>query len=129
MPCVIYMGCTCTCRYIIFYHKHYIFAKRVKFYVITFTLYVQNQTNKCQHFSNGEYVNTHLQPEHLGYEPANLTVHPPPPKLLRVGSFFSYRCLVFPKKMSSKESLYLSELSRLKDPKTWFLSIFTQTKF
>ena len=31
----------------------------------------------------------------LGYEPADLTVHPPPPR--RVGSFFSYRCLVFPK--------------------------------
>ena len=25
---------------------------------------------------------------HLGYEPADLTVHPPPPKLSRVGSFF-----------------------------------------
>ena len=33
----------------------------------------------------------------VGYEPANLTVHPPP-ELPRVGSFFSYRCLVFPKK-------------------------------
>ena len=32
----------------------------------------------------------------LGYEPADLTVHPPP-ELPRVGSFFSYRCLVFPK--------------------------------
>ena len=38
----------------------------------------------------------------LGYEPADLTVHPSP-ELPRVGSFFSYRCLVFPKKMSSKE--------------------------
>ena len=34
----------------------------------------------------------------VGYEPADLTVHPPPPELPRVGSFFSYRCLVFPKK-------------------------------
>ena len=34
---------------------------------------------------------------HVGYELADLTVHPPPPKLSRVGSFFSYRCLVFPK--------------------------------
>ena len=39
---------------------------------------------------------------HVGYEPAGLTVHPPPPELSRVGSFFSYGCLVppnfFPKK-------------------------------
>ena len=37
----------------------------------------------------------------IGYEPADLTVHPPPPpppELPRVGSCFSYRCLVFPKK-------------------------------
>ena len=30
--------------------------------------------------------------------------------------------------MSSKESLYFFEIFRLKDPKTWFLSIFTQSK-
>ena len=29
----------------------------------------------------------------------------PPPELLRVASFISYRCLVFPQKMSSKEEL------------------------
>ena len=46
----------------------------------------------------------------LGYEPANLTLHP------------------F-KKNVLKGSLYFSNLFRLKDPKTWFLSIFTQTKF
>ena len=33
----------------------------------------------------------------LGYEPADLTVHPPPLELPRLGSFFSYRCLVFSK--------------------------------
>ena len=33
---------------------------------------------------------------YIGYEPADLTVHPPPPELPRVGSFFSYRCQVFP---------------------------------
>ena len=32
----------------------------------------------------------------IGYEPADLTVHPPP-KQSRVGSFFSHRCLVPPK--------------------------------
>ena len=70
-----------------------------------------------------------LSTSDIGYEPTDLTVHPPPPELPRVGSFFSYRCLVFPKKMSSKESLCFSELLRLKDPKTWFFSIFTQTQF
>ena len=34
----------------------------------------------------------------IGYEPADLTVHPTP-ELPRVVSFFSYRCLVFPKKV------------------------------
>ena len=39
----------------------------------------------------------------IGYEPADLTVHPPP-KRSRVGSFFSHRCLVpqkcFPQRKS-----------------------------
>ena len=39
----------------------------------------------------------------VGYELANLTVHPPP-KLSRVGSFFSYRCLVFPKKCPQRKA-------------------------
>ena len=41
----------------------------------------------------------------LGYEPADLTVHPPPKKnLSRVGLFFSYRCLVFPKKCPQRKA-------------------------
>ena len=40
----------------------------------------------------------------IGYEPADLTVHPPPPELPRVGSFFSYRCLVFPKKCPQRKA-------------------------
>ena len=39
----------------------------------------------------------------IGYEPADLTVHPPP-KLSRLGSFFSYRCLVFPKKCPQRKA-------------------------
>ena len=67
----------------------------------------------------------------IGYEPADgvQQMCTPPPELPRVGSFFSYRCLVFPKKMSSTESLCFLELLRLKDPKTWFFTIFTQIKF
>ena len=38
---------------------------------------------------------------YIGYEPAGLTVHPPP-RMIEVGSFFSHGCLVppnfFPKK-------------------------------
>ena len=40
----------------------------------------------------------------IGYEPADLTVHPPPTELPRVGSFFSYRCLVFPKKCPQRKA-------------------------
>ena len=41
----------------------------------------------------------------VGYEPGDLTVHPPPPpELPRVGSFFSYRCLVFPKKCPQRKA-------------------------
>ena len=39
----------------------------------------------------------------LGYEPADLTVHPPP-ELPWVGSCFSYRCLVFPKKCPQRKT-------------------------
>ena len=45
---------------------------------------------------------------------------PPPAELLRMGLFFSYMCLVFPKKMSSKESPSCSELFRLTDQKRGF---------
>ena len=41
---------------------------------------------------------------HIGYEPADLTVHPPPPKRSRVGSFFSHRCLVPPKFFPQRKS-------------------------
>ena len=40
---------------------------------------------------------------YIGYEPGDLTVHPPP-ELPRVGSFFSYRCLVFPKKCPQRKA-------------------------
>ena len=40
----------------------------------------------------------------LGYEPADLTMHPPPPRTASVGSFFSYRCLVFPKKCPQRKA-------------------------
>ena len=39
----------------------------------------------------------------VGYEPADLTVHPPP-KRSRVGSFFSHRCLVPPKFFPQRKS-------------------------
>ena len=39
----------------------------------------------------------------IGYEPAGLTMHPPP-KRSRVGSFFSHRCLVLPKFFPQRKS-------------------------
>ena len=52
----------------------------------------------------------------LGYEPADLTVHPPP-ELPRVGSFFSYRCLVFPQKNVLKGKSVLFGIIEVKRPK------------
>ena len=46
----------------------------------------------------------HLDISLVGYEPADLTVHPPPPELPRVGSLFLYRCLVFPKKCPQRRA-------------------------
>ena len=63
----------------------------------------------------------------VGYEPADLTVHPP--RTAEGGFIFFVKVSSVPKKMSSKESLCFSELFRLKDPKTWFFTIFTQVKF
>ena len=41
----------------------------------------------------------------IGYEPADLTVHPPPPKKRsREGSFYSNRCLVPPKFFPQRKS-------------------------
>ena len=39
----------------------------------------------------------------LGYEPADLKVHTLP-EMPRVGSFFSYKCLVFPKKCPQRKA-------------------------
>ena len=56
----------------------------------------------------------------LGYEPADLTVHPPPPELPRVGSFFSYRCLVFPKKCPQSKACAFRSYSGKKTQKRGF---------
>ena len=65
----------------------------------------------------------------IGYEPVDLTVHPPP-EPPRVGSFFLYMCLMFPENVL-KGKPALPELLGLKDLKTCFFitCIFTQTKF
>ena len=41
----------------------------------------------------------------IGYEPANLIVHPLP-ELSRVGSFFLYRCLVSEKNVLKEKPKY-----------------------
>ena len=78
--------------------------------MVTFDLFLSLVISPCC-VRNIEVVNT--QHNYLVYEPADFTVHPP--ELPRVGLFFSYRCLVFPKNMSSKERLNISELFRFKD--------------
>ena len=59
--------------------------------IVTLTYYVRTA------------VIVYLTPNFLGYEPAGLTLHPPPPKWSRVGSFFSYGCLVPPKIFPKKK--------------------------
>ena len=41
---------------------------------------------------------------YIDNEPAGLTIHPPPLKQSRVGSFFSHRCLVLPKFFPKRKS-------------------------
>ena len=48
-------------------------------------------------------VNTYYDVTNIGYEPADLTVYHPP-ELPWVGSFFSYRCLVFPEKCPQRKA-------------------------
>ena len=55
----------------------------------------------------------------IGYEPADLTVHPPP-ELPRVGSFFLYRCLVFPKKCPQRKACAFRSYSGQKTQKRGF---------
>ena len=40
----------------------------------------------------------------VGYEPTDLTVHPPPKTIEGGFIFFSYRCLVFPKKCPQRKA-------------------------
>ena len=64
----------------------------------------------------GINISTDIYDRLISYEPADLTVHPPP-ELLRVGSFFSYRCLVFPKNvLKGKPVLFgVIQVKRLKN--------------
>ena len=61
----------------------------------------------------------------LGYELADLTVHPPPQQS-RVGSFFSRTCLVLPNFFPPKKVNFVRELERTK---MWFYVINTKTRF
>ena len=63
----------------------------------------------------------------IGYEPAEASLVSP--KTAKGGFFFLYRYLVFPKKMSSNESLNNTELFRLKDPKTCFSAYSLKPNF
>ena len=51
------------------------------------------------------------------YEPAELTVHPPPPKMIEGGFIFSHRCLV-PSKFFPKEKVDFVGDSRIRTHKT-----------
>ena len=55
----------------------------------------------------------------LGYEPADLTVHPPPPRTAEGGFIFLHRCVVFPTNVL-KGKLVLFGIIEVKRPKNVF---------
>ena len=62
---------------------------------------VSNLSPMLELFNNNHCINYEY---FIGYEPAGLTVHPPPQNdHSRVGSFFSYGCLVSPKFFPKKK--------------------------
>ena len=65
---------------------------------------------------------------HLGYKPADATVHPPP-ELPRVDLFFSYRCLVFPKKCPQRKACIFRSYLGLKTQKRVFLAYSLKPNF
>ena len=56
----------------------------------------------------------------MNQQTLSCTLPPPTPKTVEGGLIFFVQVSSVPPKKSSKESLYFSELFRLKDPKTWF---------
>ena len=56
----------------------------------------------------------------LDYEPATLTVQPPPPRTAEGGFIFLYMCLVFPKKCPQKKSSIFRSYSGEKTQKRVF---------
>ena len=84
------------------------------------------------YFQNKNNMLTLKTFEPLGNEPASLTIHPLPctspppyPELPRVGLLLSYRCIVFPQKKYSKESLNISLLFRLEFPTMCFFPVYS----
>ena len=59
---------------------------------------------------------------YIGYEPAGLTVHPPPPKMIEGGFIFSYGCLVSPKFFPQRKSGFCRRYSPWNAPKRDFTS-------
>ena len=71
---------------------------------------VSNLSPMLELFNNNHYINYEYI---IGYEPAGLTVHPPPPPQndhSRVGSFFSYGCLVSPKFFPKKKVDFVGDI-------------------
>ena len=57
----------------------------------------------------------------IGYEPADLTVHPPP-RMIEGGFIFLYGCLVSPKFFPPKKSGFCRRYSHWNAPKRGFTS-------
>ena len=65
----------------------------------------------------------------IDYEPADLTVHPPPPppELPRVGSFFSYRCLVFPNNVLKGKPVLFGSIEVKRPKNVFFQHIYSNS--
>ena len=60
----------------------------------------------------------------VGYEPADLTVHPPPQNCRGWVHFFSYMCLVFPKNVLKRKPV-LFRVIQIKRPKNVFFLLYS----
>ena len=66
----------------------------------------------------------------LGYEPADLTVHTPPPPKTIEGGFIFFAYVSSPTKFFfTKKKWILFEIFALERTKPWFYVITTQTQF
>ena len=83
----------------------------------------------CYFIDNVCFNHVFMSTTYLAMSQQTLPCTPPPQNCRGWVNFFCNRCLVFPKIMSSKESLCFSELLRLKDSKRVFSAYSLKPNF